>query len=104
MIASHGAPSFRVARLCVACAGDNLAAMIPKLSSAELSDLYNNGLAVPDYPAYLESWQAKSAALRAQARYHADVAYGARARNRIDLFTPEPADGPRPLLIFIHGG
>ena len=34
---------------------------------------------------------------------HADVAYGQHARNRLDFWKAE-GQGPRPLLVFIHGG
>lgn len=38
-------------------------------------------------------------------RIERDVSYGAAERNRLDVFAPEaPAAGPRPVLIFVHGG
>ena len=33
-----------------------------------------------------------------------DVKYGAADRNRLDVFMPESASSPRPVLIFVHGG
>jgi triacylglycerol lipase len=33
-----------------------------------------------------------------------DVAYGNDGRHILDVFTPEQAGGPRPVLIFVHGG
>ncbi len=33
-----------------------------------------------------------------------DVKYGAADRNLLDVFTPETASSPRPVLIFVHGG
>ncbi|MBY0531719.1 MAG: alpha/beta hydrolase [Xanthobacteraceae bacterium] len=34
-----------------------------------------------------------------------DIAYGPDERNKLDVFTPEKADGtPRPVIIFVHGG
>ena len=87
--------------------------LIPPGTAEELSDLYDNSRAVPDYPAYLERWQARSRALRALLPYRADLAYGPAPRNRIDLFVPEtsgvamPAASRNngwPLLIFLHGG
>ena len=33
-----------------------------------------------------------------------DVKYGAADRNLLDVFTPEKASSPRPVLIFVHGG
>lgn len=77
--------------------------MIPDLTPEQLSVLYNNRLAVPDYADYLARWQKSSAALRDREKYRADIAYGPRPRNLIDLFVP---DGPAsaPLLVYLHGG
>jgi arylformamidase len=72
-------------------------------SPDQMSDLYNNGKCVPDFPDYLARWRERSRAARAQIRHHADIVYGAGLRNRIDLFLPESA-GAVPLLIFTHGG
>ncbi|MGP8123104.1 MAG: alpha/beta hydrolase [Xanthobacteraceae bacterium] len=34
-----------------------------------------------------------------------DVKYGPADRNRLDVFTPDPpSTGPKPVLIFVHGG
>src|ERR1700726_4809174 len=33
-----------------------------------------------------------------------DVKYGAADRNLLDVFMPETASSPRPVLIFVHGG
>ncbi len=33
-----------------------------------------------------------------------DLAYGPDARNRLDVFAPNDAAGPLPLLMFVHGG
>lgn len=37
-------------------------------------------------------------------RVERDVAYGAHPRQRFDIFTPAAGDGPRPALLFVHGG
>ena len=37
-------------------------------------------------------------------RIERDVKYGATDRNLLDVFMPETASSPRPVLIFIHGG
>ena len=37
-------------------------------------------------------------------RIERDVKYGAAARNLLDIFVPETAASPRPVLIFVHGG
>lgn len=33
-----------------------------------------------------------------------DLKYGADARHALDVFTPEQRAGPRPVLMFVHGG
>ncbi|NML42227.1 alpha/beta hydrolase [Ramlibacter sp. G-1-2-2] len=33
-----------------------------------------------------------------------DERYGPDARHRLDVFTPAAKDGPRPVLVFVHGG
>jgi arylformamidase len=78
-------------------------ALKPDLTPEQLSVLYNNRLAVPDYAQYLERWQRRSAALREREKYRADIAYGPRPRNLIDLFVPA-APRPAPLLVYLHGG
>ena len=37
-------------------------------------------------------------------RIERDVKYGAADRNLLDIFVPEAAASPRPVLIFVHGG
>lgn len=48
------------------------------------------------------SSQAKQQSSKLEPTYQ-DLAYGEHARNRIDLWIAE-GDGPRPLVVFIHGG
>jgi arylformamidase len=68
-----------------------------------LSDEYNNRALVPDHPRIIAGWNSDAAAYRNKARFEADLTYGARPRNRVDLFHPEAGrDGP--LVVFIHGG
>jgi acetyl esterase/lipase len=47
-----------------------------------------------------------TAAAPAPVKAQRDIAYVANghARQKLDLFTPEKADGPLPLMIWIHGG
>jgi len=53
----------------------------------------------------LKEWRAKQAEYEAgkPAPDYADLAYGARERNFLDLWLAE-GDGPRPLVAYIHGG
>jgi acetyl esterase/lipase len=50
-------------------------------------------------------WAARAAAHRSQIapkRFLKDIAYGAKPRNRMDVFLPEAT--PRGLVLFVHGG
>ncbi len=72
------------------------------LSRAERDAAYNNPQAVPAAATLISAWEAESAAFRAAHPAHLDIPYGARERNRWDLY---PAADPRaPCLVFIHGG
>lgn len=64
---------------------------------------YNNRWAVPGHMADLDQWAADSAAVRSRFRCDLDVAYGDGDRETLDILYPE-ADGPVPLIIFLHGG
>lgn len=35
---------------------------------------------------------------------HANIAYGAEPQQRLDVYVPESAAGPRPVVVFWHGG
>jgi arylformamidase len=72
------------------------------MTRAELDTAYDNRGAVKNSAAALASWTERSARLRAAHPELLDLSYGARPRNRIDLFRA----GARaaPLLVFIHGG
>lgn len=37
-------------------------------------------------------------------RKHADVAYGADPRQRLDIYTPDQPAGARPVIVFLYGG
>lgn len=62
---------------------------------------YNNRALVPDHPAIIAGWQEDAQAWRDARPYEADIAYGARPRNRLDFFA---AGGQGPIVLFIHGG
>lgn len=61
---------------------------------------YNNRARVPENPALISGWARDAAAYRERCAPRA-MAYGAGARNRIDLFA---GDGDGPIVVFIHGG
>ncbi len=58
----------------------------------------------PEYPEHLDRWAAESAALRGRMAGRLDLAYGPSTGQTLDLFLPPAAQGPAPLLAFIHGG
>ena len=65
-------------------------------------DAYENGRNIPDGASWPARWVEPAAAYRAVAGGRLDVAYGAGARERYDLFLPGGA--PRGLFVFVHGG
>jgi arylformamidase len=67
----------------------------------DLAAEYNNRARVPEHPAIIARWHAEAKAFREKASGELDIAYGALARNRFDLF---PAGGQGPIVVFIHGG
>jgi arylformamidase len=69
----------------------------------DLEAEYNNRARVPAHPQHIAGWQRDAAAWRdAAPRAELGLAYGARERERLDLFHPGP--GEAPLALFIHGG
>jgi len=72
------------------------------LDQAALDAQYNLRAACPDHPAYFARWAAESAAARARLPGRLDLAYGAGARQTLDLFAAPGAAAP--LLVFLHGG
>lgn len=62
---------------------------------------YNNRALVPEHAAIIARWQKDARTWRDARPYEADIAYGARPRNRFDFFA---ASGQGPIVLFIHGG
>ena len=62
---------------------------------------YNNRALVPEHPAIFERWRRASSILRANAPCTLDLAYGAAAHHKLDLFH---AINPHGTVVFIHGG
>jgi arylformamidase len=72
------------------------------LSQAQRDAAYNNAAHVPNSAELVAARNAASSAYRAAQPRMRDVAYGARPRERWDLY---PSDNPKaPCLVFIHGG
>ncbi|CAH0342688.1 alpha/beta hydrolase [Rhizobium sp. CECT 9324] len=67
-------------------------------------DLYRIRDFVPDFDAIAAEFSGRSRALSARATIKADVAYGGRARETLDLIFPENPVAGAPLHVFVHGG
>ncbi len=65
-------------------------------------DAYTNAAYIPGAERYPGLWAREAAAFREVAAHDLDIPYGARARERYDLFFPEGA--ARGLFVFVHGG
>ena len=70
----------------------------------DLAAEYNNRAMVPDHPDIIARWHRDAAAYRASHGGQLDIAYGARSRNRFDLFPGAGGGGKGPLVVYIHGG
>lgn len=65
---------------------------------------YNNRALVPDHAEIIARWHRDAAAYRLANSGQLDVSYGARPRNRLDMFAGRGGGGKGPLIVFIHGG
>lgn len=74
------------------------------MSEIDYEAEYNNRARVPEHPGIIEGWARDAAAFRAAATMEADLAYGSRPRNRVDLFFPSAGGSVERLAVFIHGG
>jgi arylformamidase len=72
------------------------------MDRAALDRAYQNGAAVPDTAAILESWRVRSAAYRRLHPALLDQAWGAHPRQATDFFDCGVAGAPT--LLFVHGG
>jgi arylformamidase len=72
------------------------------MTRAELDAAYNNSAAVANSAEKIVEWRDRSAQLRSRQTALLDLPYGARPRNRIDVFACGREEAP--LFVFIHGG
>lgn len=68
------------------------------------TDLYRIRDFVPDFDEIASQFSARSRALSESARIKADIAYGSREREVLDLVFPDRPAAEAPLHVFIHGG
>lgn len=70
------------------------------------NDAYANGVNIPGGDRWPAAWVEPAATYRAElaaaGRARLDVSYGARERNRMDLFMPTGT--PKGLVVYVHGG
>ena len=72
------------------------------MDRAALDRAYQNGAAVPDTAAILESWRVRSAAYRRLHPALVDQSWGSHPRQATDFFDCGVAGAPT--LLFVHGG
>lgn len=65
---------------------------------------YNNRAMVPDHGEIIARWHREAAAYRAVHEGQLDIPYGARPRNRLDVFPGAAGADGRPIIVYIHGG
>jgi arylformamidase len=68
----------------------------------DLEHEYNMRERVPEHPRIIAQWEHDAANFRRAARGEYDLAYGARLRNRVDVFWAPKDLGA--VALFIHGG
>ncbi len=70
----------------------------------DLEAEYNNRQRVPEHADIQASRAKASEAYRREAKVEADLAYGAGARHRYDLYRPKSSGSDAPVVVYIHGG
>jgi arylformamidase len=78
------------------------AAIYRGMDRAALDAAYNNSAAVAGSQDIVARWRERSAVIRARPDVRRDIAYGPKARTRLDYFPCGRAAAP--LFAFIHGG
>jgi arylformamidase len=71
---------------------------------AALDKQYNNQQRVPNFAEHVARWQKESADLRTERPAGLDIPFGPSSDEILDIFTPDKAQGPAPVQVFIHGG
>jgi len=68
-----------------------------------LDAMYNNRALVPECVQHFQHWTEASARARQQP-CALDLPYGSHPSQALDVFPAQGAQGPAPVLVFIHGG
>lgn len=83
-----------------------IAAAVPvwrTFTMATLATAYSPRAVVPDMSAIFAEWRSRGAAFR-RTRLSAELTYGPRRGEELDLYLPRSRKQSLPLWIFIHGG
>ena len=77
------------------------------MTRADLDFQYNNRERVPNHAEIYAGWAPACVSVTKEFACKLDVAYGDHAREKLDIFLPDPkrhGDGPHPIRLFFHGG
>ena len=77
---------------------------MPRPSPAWFDSQYNNRARIPEHPAILQYWSDASAHARERHEDMRELAYGADASERLDLFPAAGVTSGAPVLVYLHGG
>jgi arylformamidase len=77
---------------------------MPRPSPTWFDAQYNNRARIPEHPAILRYWSDASAHARERHEDMRELAYGADASERLDLFPAEGVTSGAPVLVYLHGG
>ncbi|MDP6481017.1 MAG: alpha/beta hydrolase [Acidimicrobiales bacterium] len=84
---------------------EELAGRWREMSPGEREEAYSPSSCIGgDYAPFLAAYRDRSAAARAGVAGWLEHSYGPSPSQCLDLFMPVDADGPVPLLVFVHGG
>ena len=74
-------------------------------SQAELDAAYDVEGSVPNMDEYAARFETESARARSELPHELAVRYGPTVDEWVDIYRPStPADGKRPMVVFLHGG
>jgi len=84
---------------------EELAARWREMSPEEREEAYSPSSSIGgDYSQFIAAYRDSSAEVRSSLSGWTEFSYGPTSSQCLDLFMPVDADGPVPLVVFIHGG